>query len=53
MDVRQYGPALFPSVKQVRRMLDEDTLRPVTHTRRDTDDSLSTPYDDSRAGVGK
>lgn len=23
MDVRQYGPALFPSLKQVRRMLYE------------------------------
>ena len=53
MDVRQYGPALFPSVKQVRRMLDEDAL-PPTHTRREnTDDSLSNPYDDSRSGVGK
>jgi hypothetical protein len=23
MDVKQYGPALFPTLKQVRRLLDE------------------------------
>jgi hypothetical protein len=53
MDIKQYGPALFPSAKQVRRMLDEDSIR-TTHTRRENaDDSASNPFEDSRAGVGK
>jgi hypothetical protein len=53
MDVRQYGPALFPSVKQVRRMLDEDQLR-LPRTRPESNgDPASSSYDDSRAGIGK
>ena len=53
MDVRQYGPALFPSVKQVRRMLDEDQLRPSRTRPESNGDPASNPYDDSRAGIGK
>jgi hypothetical protein len=53
MDVRQYGPALFASVKQVRQMLEQEHLPPA-HTRRETgEDAVSNSYDDSRAGVGK
>jgi hypothetical protein len=53
MDVRQYGPALFASVKQVRRMLEQEHL-PPTHARRESsDDESSSLYDESRAGVGK
>jgi hypothetical protein len=53
MDVRQYGPALFASVKQVRRMLEQEHLPPA-HTRREsTDDGDSNPSDDSRSGIGK
>jgi hypothetical protein len=33
MDVRQYGPALFPTLKQMRTILDEEGLVPI-HTRR-------------------
>jgi hypothetical protein len=38
MDVRQYGPALFPSLKQTRRILDEEAL------------SFSPSGDDASAG---
>jgi hypothetical protein len=50
MDTRQYGPALFPTVKQVRRMLEEDHLPPL-HTRRN--DSSQSDQEDSRTGAGK
>jgi hypothetical protein len=54
MDIRQYGPALFPTVKQVRRMLDEDVI-PPSHTRHDPQqvEPTSGNYDDSRTSGGK
>ena len=50
MDVKQNGPALFPTVKQVRRMLEGDHLPPV-HTRR-SESSQPAP-DETASGIGK
>jgi hypothetical protein len=49
MDTRQYGPALFATVKQVRSILDEGA--PPAHTRHDgRDEPGSRRYDDSGGG---
>ena len=50
VDIRQYGPALFPTLKQVRRLLDEGSER-----RRESQapDSATGSYDESGAGIGK
>jgi hypothetical protein len=49
MDTRQYGPALFATVKQVRSLLDEGA--PPAHARHDSGGE-ETPgeYDDPRDG---
>jgi hypothetical protein len=52
MDVRQYGPALFPTLKQVRRMLDEESGARTRHDPR-TGDPAGGQYDDPGAGSGK
>ena len=54
MDIRQYGPALFPTLKQVRRILDEESGAPG-HARPDSQPGGAAPgsYDEARGGIGK
>jgi len=54
MSVNQYGPALFPSVKQVRHTLFERGLLQV-HTRADVapGDWATEPDEDRRAAADR
>jgi hypothetical protein len=52
MDTRQYGPALFPTLKQVRRILDEESGAPGP-ARPDPQPGGSAPGSYDEAGSGR